>query len=222
MEFLKWSDVMEFNRKWWNLELGGYHILDYGYYTVDDIVKENKYANKLKELNNKIVTIDSQDETSDIESSKAHINFLDQHNMRYLKDVLCKEYQRPYLDFFCTKKQLEKIKKLDNDKIGYCYVYMDDIHNEININDVLKNMMDDRRRVNLTKVVFDNGEKIEYTNLHLNDDFKSNGIDVLDKVDKKELDNIVFVCFVYDHYGYNDNYESNMDKMCKFLIKLLE
>ena len=115
---MDWNRAMELNRMWWSGLVDGYHFMNYGYYTVDMILEENRYMTRIKELNSYVITTNGQDETSDLESSKSDIRFLEQYKREYLSNVLCKSYQRPYLDFFCTRKQLEKIKKINHEKIG--------------------------------------------------------------------------------------------------------
>ena len=80
--------------------------------------------------------------------------------------------------------------------------------------------MIDKGRVNLTKVVFDNSDVINCTNLFLDDGLYER--DFLKKIKRRELKNIMFVRMVYNHYGYNNNIKSNTDEMIDILIDLLK
>lgn len=222
-EFSEWSKLIEKNIDWWFNTHDKEHYLEVNYYTVEEILDENKNSIKLKELNKFVITIDSQDETSDAVGCICHPDFIKSIGRKDLKDVLCRESQRPYVELLCTKEQVLKISSIKDEKIGYLYYYYNPKHGfKMKNNSVLKNMLSGGKFVNLTKDVFDNGVVINLTNINLLYYCEHAESMIIDRLDKSLHEKVVLMTVVYNQYGPNESGYSTTDYMLNLLIETLK
>lgn len=192
------------NINWWQARDNSYHPLDdTGGYTVNEILKGNPSSNLLVELNNHIITLNSQDNTCETESSLASARFLKWRKLNHLAKVPCREVQRPYVSFLCERRLAEKLLELKQYGIaslkGDKFVY----------NDLFRSKFINKIQVNLTKTIFDNGVEDCYTN------FNS---DIVDHVYYQygPLDDYTYVTMIANDYG-----DSNSE-MLETLLRVIE
>ena len=139
-----YQDLLAANVKWWNTpgSLGENHPLGWvcSGYDRDDILDENECSSDLVRLNNYVITIDSQDHTSDTidDGTLLHEDYVKEYKLEHLKNYLSYSIQRPYIEFVTDNYTAEKIfnKVLSIPDIGihctsskYLNTYSDNVFN---------------------------------------------------------------------------------------------
>jgi len=118
---MSFRDLLEKNKRWWSRP-GSKHRNHpvpklQGYYDRNEILEENRNSGKIIELNKYVITLDSQDDTSDdvdhgfyVDKDILKMFHSDKEIRRFnLANVLAYTFQRPYIDFLADSRTAKNI-----------------------------------------------------------------------------------------------------------------
>jgi len=119
-----WSELLDINSRWWNGEDIYNPVTDLTNSTQEMIFERNPHVSLLAELNQYVITIDSQDGSSTPFSERKCCPRTAYHNdvpLHFWGPSF--EYQRVYVDFYADRKTTNEIRlRLENSPdIGYRY-----------------------------------------------------------------------------------------------------